>query len=470
MGLSTSTNRVQYTDLEEAEFPIPFPYWQDTEIHAVVTSPDGDEELVQGVDFTITPAPQVESPYGTLTRVTAWDPAGTRVTIYREVDLLQEYHYQNGQKFNAETLEQNLDTIVAMAQQISETNSRAVTTPITDAPVPLELPSAEGRANRYLAFNSIGEAVAVESGHVDPTSEEIAVWAGEGYAATDLTVATTLTEVPHGAFYNLASGGSGNLDISGATDNGREVMVYNARASTASVTIRSGGAISLDQYEWVKLRHIGGEWIIIAEKTHYNKVFVYAGASGNHTVPPGRSKAKITCWGAGGGGGSPATSAQRGASGGASGGKAASFVAVSPGQVIAYSAATGGAGATTSGGTGSTGGDASCGGVVGNGGVGGNGDGSGVSAGGAGTGDYIQYGEGSEYGGSTPSGASSNNGSRGGRAYSAGALGGVNGSAGSNASASGGGGGGSSNSSTRGNGGRGGDAIVVVEYGVEYLY
>ena len=95
--LTSTIRKVQYTIAYPfgATFAITFRYWAASQIYAVLSFSDGtaDQTLVQGTDYTLS-APGVS---GTLTKVTDWNHAAIRLTIYREIVLDQETDYRNGE-------------------------------------------------------------------------------------------------------------------------------------------------------------------------------------------------------------------------------------------------------------------------------------------------------------------------------------------------------------------------------------
>lgn len=145
-------------------YEIPFPYWDEGDIKAVLTSSLGDEtEIHEGTDFTVsTPGPS-----GTLTKLTTWWPADT-LTIYRDRPLTQIDDFMNGDEIDADILETVLDRIVGMTQQLQEQVDRTLRVQISNEDaVTLELPDAATRAERFLAFDSNGQPIAVDA--IDPS-------------------------------------------------------------------------------------------------------------------------------------------------------------------------------------------------------------------------------------------------------------------------------------------------------------
>jgi hypothetical protein len=155
-------NRVKEQYVLIAPYPesyaIPFPYWEPGEIHAVLSRDTGDEELVQDLDFTVTPA---DGENGTLTRLSSWD-GGLRLTVYRATPRTQEVDLENGRALFAELIEKVADKNIAIVQELHEVIERIAQFPITDPPGSVILPPREYRLNKFMAFDENGDPIPVE--------------------------------------------------------------------------------------------------------------------------------------------------------------------------------------------------------------------------------------------------------------------------------------------------------------------
>jgi hypothetical protein len=152
MSLGPTSNKVQY-DMSSgapASVPIPFRYWDTSDILAVLSLASGDQELQEGVDYSIS-SPGVS---GTLTRLSTW-PDAIRLTVYRELEFEQGTDLVNGAIQNAETYENALDRQAALAQQLAEILGRIVRFPITDTTQSPDLPSSGSRAGKLLGFDNL---------------------------------------------------------------------------------------------------------------------------------------------------------------------------------------------------------------------------------------------------------------------------------------------------------------------------
>lgn len=156
MSLTTLNNTVPY-DVSGgyvATYPIPFPYFNETEIKVTLLHADGSEtEPTYSTDYSVS-APGVS---GTLTIIGTW-AAAERMTIERLVALTQPTDLVNGQTEDADVVETQHDREVAMIQQVDEKIGRQITFPISDNNPNGELPAAALRSLQFLIFDVNGDA------------------------------------------------------------------------------------------------------------------------------------------------------------------------------------------------------------------------------------------------------------------------------------------------------------------------
>ncbi len=136
-------------------YGITFAYWQKAQIHAVLSFPVGtdDQPLVLDTDYSLTNPGAT----GTLTKLSDWNHAAIRLTIYRELNLDQPTDYRNGEAVDMDLLEQDFDLTVARDQQLQEEIERIGLIPITDEDTPGNLPAFAGRASKIAAWDALGK-------------------------------------------------------------------------------------------------------------------------------------------------------------------------------------------------------------------------------------------------------------------------------------------------------------------------
>ena len=171
MTVSNTTSRNQYTATSgQIIFPYTFEVSDKNDIavlkNGIILS-EGTNYIVLGVG---------NDSGGNIQLIVA-ATAGDVITIYRDMPLERETDYQNSGDFLASEVNSDFDRLWFAAQQNDESNSRAITKPITDSSsISMELPSAALRANKFLSFDSTGAptasteltGVTIQSGSWDP--------------------------------------------------------------------------------------------------------------------------------------------------------------------------------------------------------------------------------------------------------------------------------------------------------------
>ena len=127
MALGSETVRVQYAgDGSTIAFPITFIYWDDTDIQAVLTDSDGAETVwVDGTQFTLSGGSGLTGTLTVETTPTDYTPAsGETLTITSNLTKTQGTSLPEGGPLPTPALEQQMDKIVRMGQQDTETLGR----------------------------------------------------------------------------------------------------------------------------------------------------------------------------------------------------------------------------------------------------------------------------------------------------------------------------------------------------------
>lgn len=137
-------------------------------ISVIFTDADGVEtDLAQGSDYSIVLNAAVPGAIwgvgGSITYPLAGSPiaAGTSLTIYRNLPLLQAISLQNQASYgqNALSTEQAMDLLEMQVQQVSETSSRAIVANITNTVAPDPLPPASQAAGKGVIFSPDGNSL-----------------------------------------------------------------------------------------------------------------------------------------------------------------------------------------------------------------------------------------------------------------------------------------------------------------------
>lgn len=128
MTISSTTVRNQYNgDGSTVNFTYQFRIIQAEDIRVVVTSTTGiDSVKVLGVDYSVS---GVAAALGGTVTMTAAPAAGTRITLSRNAQALQEEHYVENDPFPAASHEMALDRVTTVTQSALEQTSRALQVP-----------------------------------------------------------------------------------------------------------------------------------------------------------------------------------------------------------------------------------------------------------------------------------------------------------------------------------------------------
>jgi hypothetical protein len=177
----------QYNDLDLTEYPIPFPYWEESDIKVYLTTSIGDTLLIQNKDYEISPPGET----GHITRITSWN--GLRITIARELLPIQNIDLQQGQKMNPDLIERMNDRQTAMIQQILNDVARTARMPITDIEENNILPGSEERAGKLLAFDESGKPIAIVN--MDTSLTPVTPWAATFLLANNPVQGRTVLQV-----------------------------------------------------------------------------------------------------------------------------------------------------------------------------------------------------------------------------------------------------------------------------------
>ena len=160
---------------------------------------------------------------GSVTLVVA-ATAANNITLVGDRAIERTTDFVTGGDLFANSLNDELDSLVIFSQQVKETADRGLKAPITDpTDVNMELPSKTSRIGKTLAFDNNG----------NPTvGEDIGNWRGEWAAGTSYTVRDLVEDPVNSSIYrvNTAHVSSGSAPISGNADAAKFDLVIDATA------------------------------------------------------------------------------------------------------------------------------------------------------------------------------------------------------------------------------------------------
>lgn len=229
-----ASKTVALGDGAETEFNFSFIGVAANYINVIYTDADGIENVLTSDDYEIVlNAPVVGALWGIGGTVT-YDisgspiPAGSSLTIYRNLPLLQAITLQNQASYGqyGQSAEQAIDLLEMQLQQVSELFSRAIVAPIVDPDAPLPLPSAAQRALKTAIFDADGNMTAgdfTDGGVISAAFQPVA-------AASTLPLARTAFGL--GALAELGLGGGLISDGEFATVNFAPTAVATNQAPT----------------------------------------------------------------------------------------------------------------------------------------------------------------------------------------------------------------------------------------------
>lgn len=184
MSLTVENYRVLYNaNGVQTSFAIPQTFFSDSDNIKVrtrdeSTTPATETDMVEGVDYTVS---------GSNVLFGSAPASGLKVGIFREMDIEQELDLIAGGPFPVESLETQLDKLVAIAQQLNGMIARALKVQKTSDSLNLELP--EPVAGSFLKWNATEDALENDD--------------GSGFSSS---ITSVVGETPSGALNGLVFG------------------------------------------------------------------------------------------------------------------------------------------------------------------------------------------------------------------------------------------------------------------------
>jgi hypothetical protein len=206
-------------------------------------SANSTQTLVNDTDYALT----ISNPGGSVDFSSGGSPfgapsSGIRVTILRELDLLQETDYLPNDPFPAQTHEEALDRAAMRDQQIDDKINLTLRAPETDTVSSMELPGEDQRAGKALTFDANGEPEANDTA----TDEKNVLVSDDDNVAEflegKLTVASGLTTTVNspGSNETLEIG----VDEANIDHDALQNFVANEHVDHSSVNVNAGTGLS----------------------------------------------------------------------------------------------------------------------------------------------------------------------------------------------------------------------------------
>lgn len=186
MALNSQIVSVRYAGNNSilTAYAVPFRFIAAEDVSVVVSDIAGAEVALQyGAEYAVTGA---GNPAGGALTTVAPIPTTSTVTIFRAMDALQPYSYEEGQKLRMKTMEGNFDHIVLPVQQLQAglpPGQRALTFSAGESSASLStIPPVDQRRGRFMFFNEYTGAMEF----LDAAQVRALIGTGGGWVDDDL--------------------------------------------------------------------------------------------------------------------------------------------------------------------------------------------------------------------------------------------------------------------------------------------
>ena len=210
-------------------FTIDFPFFDLDDINVIITDALGnDTTLTRGTGtntFAVT-GTAVDDGFsgGNITLGSVY--TSVTVTVFRDIPVTRTTDFATSGPFNIAALNTELDRIVAIQQELETDISRALILPATDPLAGIVFPNSTTRANKFLAFDANGNAIASSTGS----------WQGNWSASRSYAQGDIVKDTSTGSIYiaNLAHTSSGSQPLTTNADAAKwDQMVDISTVTTA---------------------------------------------------------------------------------------------------------------------------------------------------------------------------------------------------------------------------------------------
>lgn len=240
MTISTTASRISYNgNGVTVAFAFPYRFLQNADLVVIRVAASGTETtLVLGTDYTVTGAD--DDAGGTVTCTTA-PVTGSRLVIYRSMDITQEVDYITGDSFPAETHERALDRLTMIVQQQQDAIDRSAKLPVTstadaDALVADLVRLADSADNIDTVADNIADVNTVAANIVDiQNAEENA----DAAAASATAAASSATAAASSASSASTSASNASTSASSASTSATNAASSASAASTSATAAAS---------------------------------------------------------------------------------------------------------------------------------------------------------------------------------------------------------------------------------------
>ena len=188
INLADNTPRVSYNvaqGVTQSSFTVSFEFFDDADLNVYV---DGTLKTLT-TDYTVTGG---DGSTGSITMSVTGASGGSTVVVTRDIDLKRTTDFPASGAFQIDSLNTELDKLVAIAADINDEVGRSLRLTDYDASVSLVLPDVDGRKGKVLAFNETSGAV--EAGPTIVDTQTVAAISADISTLADIEDGTDATD------------------------------------------------------------------------------------------------------------------------------------------------------------------------------------------------------------------------------------------------------------------------------------
>ena len=230
LQISDTTPRIQYTATSgQTSFSVPFEFFAvaDLKVYNGTTLLTYNNSPSSASQYSVTGAGVTGG--GSITLGSPGATLNDSITIVRDLAIERLSDFPVSGNFPIQTLNSELDKIVAMLQQLEEQFARTLQYPVTTTTgFDVDLP--ELVANRVLSVNADATALLAE--------QELGTFKGDWAASTSYQVRDLVKDTSNGNIYfvNAAHTSSGSEPLSSNTNSSKYDLIVDAESATTSAT------------------------------------------------------------------------------------------------------------------------------------------------------------------------------------------------------------------------------------------
>jgi hypothetical protein len=233
INLADNTPRVSYAVAEgvtQTTFTVSFEFFADGDLNVYVD----DTLKTLTTDYTVTGG---DGATGTVTMSVTGATGGSTVVITRDIDLERTTDFPASGAFQVNSLNTELDKIIAMLADIDDAAQRALILPDSDPTASITLPAIATRKNKVLSFDSAGALTTQQTIGTSKGSDTTTTTAD--YLKHDIIKSTTTAQLDN-VYIAIVDTTTGDL----LTDTTKFMLLVDAVSAATSATNAAASATS----------------------------------------------------------------------------------------------------------------------------------------------------------------------------------------------------------------------------------